>query len=395
MTAIVGLRGTGQFNTDFRPTNYRELFTLMEPNGSAPLQALLAMANSQSTDDPKYNHFRDQLPDKVLRASAAFTNVATTISVTANDNTALLMAGTLLFDPATGELMRVTADSTAGATSITVSRGIGNGGTGVASSGASDYLFFAGFADTEAGSAPTAISFDATVDYNYTQIFKTSVQVSGTLQNTYLRTGSKEQEALMKALKLHMSDIERAFFFGKRDIINGTSANPTRYTGGLLNLISNVVDAASGFTVANAITEAEFDRLLIEQFFAWGSSEKVMFAGPRVVSNLMQIAKNKWSPMQVSNAYGVQFTRYSTFAGDLLVQLHPMFRQLPGYDSTAIILDMANIGYRYMAGRDTQLKRNVQNNDYDGVKHYYQTEAGLELTSALPHYVLKNWTKLS
>ena len=42
MTAITGLRGTGQFGTEFRPTNYRELFTLLEPNGTAPLQALRA-----------------------------------------------------------------------------------------------------------------------------------------------------------------------------------------------------------------------------------------------------------------------------------------------------------------------------------------------------------------
>lgn len=61
MTAISGLRGTGQFNTDFRPTNYRELFTLLEPNGTAPLQALLSMAGSEATDDPKYNHFRDEM----------------------------------------------------------------------------------------------------------------------------------------------------------------------------------------------------------------------------------------------------------------------------------------------------------------------------------------------
>ena len=32
MAGIQGLRGTGQFTTDFRPKNYRELFTLLEPN---------------------------------------------------------------------------------------------------------------------------------------------------------------------------------------------------------------------------------------------------------------------------------------------------------------------------------------------------------------------------
>ena len=50
MAAIQGLRGTGQFDTDFRPKNYRELFTLLEPNGNAPLNALLSMTSSEGTD---------------------------------------------------------------------------------------------------------------------------------------------------------------------------------------------------------------------------------------------------------------------------------------------------------------------------------------------------------
>ena len=54
MAALQGLRGTGEFSTDFRPKNYRELFTLLEPNGNAPLNALLSMTSSESTDDPEF-----------------------------------------------------------------------------------------------------------------------------------------------------------------------------------------------------------------------------------------------------------------------------------------------------------------------------------------------------
>ena len=62
MAGIQGLRGTGQFTTDFRPKNYRELFTLLEPNGNAPLNGLLAMTGSEATDDPEFKNFRDELP---------------------------------------------------------------------------------------------------------------------------------------------------------------------------------------------------------------------------------------------------------------------------------------------------------------------------------------------
>lgn len=393
MTAIQGLRGTGQFTTDFRPTNYRELFTLLEPNGTAPLQALLAMTGSESTDDPKYNHFRDELPDRTLTTSAAVTNAATSVVYTNDDDEAFIVAGTLIYVPSTGEVLRVTANNTTTNT-LTVTRGVGQSGTGQAIASGAE-LVIAGHADQEGGTSPDPISFDPTTDFNYTQIFKTSISVSGTLQNTYLRTGDKEQEQLTKALKLHMGDIERAMFFGRRDEVNGTTANPTRYTGGLLASITNVSDAASAFATANTITEKEFDRLLVEDIFAYGSNEKIMFAGPRCISNLMEIGKNRWQPTAIDNAYGVSFTRYTTFAGDLLVYMHPMFRQVAGLEKQAVILDMPHLKYRYLEGRDTSLVRDIQNNDFDGVKHMYMTECGLEMTHSKVHHVIKNWNAVS
>ena len=394
MAAIQGLRGTGQFGTDFRPTNYRELFTLLEPNGTAPLQALLAMTNSESTDDPKYNHFRDELPTRTIVVNGALNNSATTLTFDddANDE-AFIVKGTVLNNPATGENMLVTADSNTSANTVAISRGFG--GSTAGSVADDQEIIIAGFADQEGGTAPTAVSFDPTVDHNFTQIFKTAVQVSGTLQNTYLRTGDKEQEQLTKALKLHMGDIERAFFFGTRGILNGSTAQPTRSTGGLFSMITNVIDCASATATTNKMTEKEFDQNLIESIFAFGSNEKIAFCGPRVVTNMMEIGKNRWQPTQIDNAYGVAFTRYTTFAGDLLIYMHPMFRQVSALANEMLILDMNHINYRYMAGRDTQLVRDIHNNEFDGVKHMYMSECGLEMTHSKVHHRIKNWTGLA
>ena len=392
MAAISGLRGTGQFTTDFRPTNYRELFTLLEPNGSAPLQALLSMAGSESTDDPKYNHFRDELPDRKLQVNGAVASATTTtVTVDASDDEAFVIPGTIIYNTVTGEIMRATAAANTANHQLTLERNIGGTTHQIADDSG---LIIAGFADIEGGSAPTAVSFDPTTDFNFTQIFKTAVQVSGTLQNTYLRTGDKEQEQLTKALKLHMGDIERAMFFGKRHEANGTTASPTRYTGGLLTQITDVTDGASFGATANTITEKEFDKLLIENIFAFGGSEKVAFCGARVISNLMEIGKNRWQPTQIDNAYGVSLTRYTTYAGDLLVYMHPMFRQT-GMTEEMIILDMSELKFRYMQGRDTQLIRDVQAPDFDGVKHMYMTECGLEMTQAKVHHRIKGWNKVT
>lgn len=385
--AIQGVRGTGTFSTDFRPTNYRELYTFLEPNGQAPLQALLAMMSSESTDDPKYNNFRDELPDQVVQVNGAIASTSTgTITLDANDDNQFIVAGTIIVNSETGEVMHATADCTA--TTLTVTRNIG----GTAFQIADDALLFvSGYAAAEGALSPTPISFDATLAYNYTQIFRKSFSVTGTLANTYLRTGPKEDEQRVKALKLHMADIERAMFFGIRHIANGSSATPTRYTGGLINSITNVIDAATATADANVMTEEEFDAFLINDIFAWGSKEKIAFIGTTVAHHLNWFAKDRWQITQVGDAYGINFSRYKTPAGDLLVYLHPMFRQVPGMGDTMIIVDPKDMKYRYMENRDTQLLKDRQATDADMRKHEFLTECGLELLQDKTHTIIKNW----
>ena len=160
-------------------------------------------------------------------------------------------------------------------------------------------------------------------------------------------------------------------------------------------MITNNTHSASSTASSNKMTEKEFDKFLIEDIFAFGSNEKVAFAGPRCITNMMELGKNRWQPVQIDNAYGVAFTRYTTFAGDLLVYMHPMFRQVSALSQEMLILDMNHLNYRYMAGRDTQLVRDIQNNDFDGVKHMYMSECGLEMTHSKVHHRIKNWSALA
>ena len=394
-TPIQGLRGTGEFGTDFRPKNYRELFTLLEPNGSAPFNALLAMANSESTDDPEYKNFRDEMPDRTLQInnSGGYNATATALVVDADDNAKFVVEGALIVNLTTTEVMRVTADSTT-TTAIAVARNIGSTSYTIADN---DPLAIIGFAAQEGATSPTAVSFDAIVSSNYCQIFRTAFKVTNTLKSTYLRTGNKEDEVMTKGLRMHMMDIERAMIWGKKHAASAGSAQPTRYTGGLLNSITTVIDGSAGAPgYANGIiSEDQFDRELIENIFAFGSKQKVAFIGARVASNLQKIGKQRWSPTQVEGSYGVSMTRYATFAGDLLVHVHPQFRMIPGMENSMLIVDFPFTRYRYLANRDTQLLRDRQGNDEDAVKHEYLTECGLELLQDKVHAYIKNWSALA
>lgn len=393
MAAIQGLRGTGEFTSDFRPKNYRELFTLLEPNGNAPLNAMLAMGSSEPTDDPEYKNFRDELPERKLKVNGAVASTSTTsVTIDASDDNKFAINGAIVVNSETGEVMHVTADTTA--TTLTVARNIGGTSHQIADNAD---LFIAGFAAQEGGTSPTAISFDATVSSNYTQIFRTAFAVTNTMQSTYLRTGDKLDEAMTKALKLHMSDIERAMFFGQKHEANASTAQPTRYTGGLLNSLSNVVDittdyASYGGTGAGTMTEEGFDSLLISTVFKFGSKQKIAFVGENVANHLQQYGKDRWQPTAMEGAYGVNLTRYNTFAGDLMVHLHPQFRQIPNMKNAMIIVDFPYLVYRHLEGRDTQLLENRQAVDADSVKHEYLTECGLELLQDKTHAYIKNWS---
>ena len=396
MAAIQGMRGTGEFGTDFRPKNYRELHTLLEPNGNAPLNSLLSMGSSESTDDPEYKNFRDELPDRTLTVNGAISSASTaSITIDASDDNKYAIKGAIIINQTTGEVMQATADTTA--TTLAVTRNIGGTSHQIADNAV---LFVSGYAAAEGGTSPTAISFDASVVSNYTQIFRTAFQVSNTLASTYLRTGDKMDESMTKALKLHMSDIERAMFFGNKHEANGSTSAPTRYTGGLVNSLTNVVDittsyASYGGASAGKMSEEGFDSLLMSTVFKYGSNQKIAFVGETVANQLQQMGKDRWKPTVVEGSYGVNLIRYTTFAGDLMVHLHPQFRQLNHMKNAMVIVDFPYLTYRYLEGRDTQLLENRQSPDADSVKHEYLTECGLELLQDKVHAYIKGWNSRS
>lgn len=402
MAAIQGMRGTGDFGTDFRPKNYRELYTLLEPNGNAPLNAMLAMGSSSSTNDPEYKNFRDALPERRVTVGTVTGSPSSSegsFPVTGADRK-FIVPGTILVNSTTGEVMRVSTAAANGADTAMDLGVVRNVGEGTALDlTTADEIFIAGYAAPEGDTTPTPISFDAIAISNYTQIFRTAFSVTNTLNATYLRTGNKEDEQRTKALKLHMSDIERAMIFGKKSEVNAGTSTPMRTTGGLLETIGTVKDAKSDYATNTAgdgvITEAEFDLLLIEEIFKFGSNQKIAFVGPRVANHLQQIGKNRFQPTQVQGTYGVNVTRYQTFAGDLLVHLHPQFRQLTHMRDSMLVVDFPDLEYRFLDGRDTQLLENRQNNDEDLVKHEYLTECGLELKQDLTHAYIKNWGALA
>lgn len=397
MTALLGMRGTGSFPADHRAEDWRQKFLMLEPNGSAPLTALLSMMGSEKTTDPKYHNFRKELPDyRVLfdtSGVAAFNNTAaydgTTLVATSAADASFIRVGQLLRNFTSGEVVKVTAKPST--TTMTVTRGVGNSGSGAVVA-ANDVFFLVGDGNSEGADSPTGISHDAASTENFTQIFRSPIEISRTAMHTEYRTGDQYKEKARDALKEHMISMERAFLWGKKDSTTGSNGLTERYTGGVISyLTTNVLDAATGTATANKVTESEFDAFLAENVFAFGSGQKMALCGWQVANSINQIAKGRWSVQAVSptGTYGVSFTQYMTPFGELVLKTHPMFRQIPGAEQMMLILDTSDLKYRYID--DTQLLKDRQSPGVDGIKDEYLTEAGLELIQEKTHGLITNW----
>ena len=57
-----------------------------------------------------------------------------------------------------------------------------------------------------------------------------------------------------------------------------------------------------------------------------------------------------------------------------------------------LFLDVACLKYRYMAGRDTTLRKNLQPNGQDYVEDGWFSEAGMEFVSPESHLYIQNVT---
>src|SRR6516165_10744621 len=55
MSGIAGLRGTGDWGTAERPTNFRERILFISPHGNAPIFALTSKAGKYSVNDPQFS----------------------------------------------------------------------------------------------------------------------------------------------------------------------------------------------------------------------------------------------------------------------------------------------------------------------------------------------------
>lgn len=399
--AITGLRTTENFSSsEVRPKNWREGILLQYPNGAFPLFALTSQMRKESTDDPEFNWFEKRLDVRRLSVAPTGAN-STDTTVTVAADAKVVVAKTMLYVESTGEILLVTTDPTSD-TALTVSRGFAR--TTAGNIPAKAQLLVIGTAFEEGSLAPTGQAYDPFKRYNYTQIFRRTLEITGTAAKTKLRTGDAVKEAKREALEYISIDIERSMWFSNRsqDTFEG---KPRRTMGGVLSQLpaSNIFDASKN-KFADGV---DYDTLegWIKDLFKFGSQEKMVFCGDQALLTIQRIIRNApsstwtWTPQ--TKEYGMNVTRLVTPFGTLVFKTCPLFNQSVsadltgatpsyGFDSYAFVLDMARVKYVYMDGRDLKYEPNLTAVGLDGEKSGYIAECSIKLEQLENHGLIKN-----
>jgi len=385
-----------------RPENWRQTMLMLYPNGKLPLTALTGMMKSESTDDPVFHWFNKNLNDRRLKLTADLTNVATTIPVNNAYNTAFTVKnGDMLFFEQTGELMRVSVDPTAN-NSITVTRAQG-GTTAVAFTFATQnpYLSVVGSAYEEGSLAPTGVSFDPVEASNYTQIFRSTLEMTRTASKTRLRTGDQVKEAKRECLEYFGIDMERAFWFNANKALVTINSKPARLTSGVIYQIpvGNRIAAPAGGKIT-----MDWIEVLMQRIFAYGSNEKMLFGGNAILGGVgAAVRKNSAYNIQSGvKEYGMSVTRITSPFGELVLKTHPLFNQMAGglggdaataftaMANNGVILDMDRVKYRYIT--DVEYQKDLTAIGLDGMKSGYLAECGIELHDPITHFYVTGVT---
>src|SRR6266576_3820617 len=87
MSGLAGLRGTGDWGADERPTDFRESILFYNPNGTAPIFALTGKAGKKTVTDPKFSWWSE--PNTLVRlvTSGQLAAGDTTLTVVNSDPT--------------------------------------------------------------------------------------------------------------------------------------------------------------------------------------------------------------------------------------------------------------------------------------------------------------------
>ena len=371
-TLISDGTGTGNIQSVRRPIDISKDIAFYNPNAN-PFFLLAQESNKKETIDPEFKCLEAQIQPvfDAVNYTSGYNASATSIVV---DHGSYFKANDLVLNTSTGEIIKVTAVSS---NTLTVTRGYGT--VAATSMTDNDELRRIGNAFEGGSGADTAKTVQVDVVNNYCQIFKTSLKLTGTEMATTLYGGADLPLRQKMAGIEHAMKVESAFLFGQKyerttaSTTNPATSHPIRTTAGILSFISsNTLSTAS-------LTEATFNNDFLRHVMTADKNyrkKRTLFVSPLVGAVMNQWANGKIHLVPSDKTFGITVNRYLSFFGEINIVMHPLLEGT-AYSGYGIAVDLENVGYRYLAGRDTKLELDIIKDGTDARTDQFLTECGL------------------
>ena len=286
-----------------------------------------------------------------------------------------------------------------------------------------DYYLVIGNAHGEGGSAPDAWSDELSVVWNSTQIFKTPLQVTGTLEAAVLKGESSELARLrrMKAQE-HKMQKEKAFLFGQRsggtglDIYDGSTSDSfaddgrTDADGNLIRTTFGVISALEYYGISSSSNDDQ-NIFTVDSSYGYANfvddMEKVFQYIPEVGVKRAFCgagALGYWSKMAGSSGIAGN-SGWTVNLGDMkrdalgfnyrvLETPHGMLQLIPTpalrgpYNKYMAVVSDENLFHAIY--RPSMYQTNIkQDNAFDGVKDQYMSDEGVGIQLIESHHLFK------
>jgi hypothetical protein len=350
----VGTWNTSQLPVDLAKKSFAAAITRLMPNGGAPLFGITALLKEETAAQIEHGYFSKTMvfPFVTLSANAASTD--TVLNVTNTNN---MLPGMVLRSDSTNENMLVVA--VLGLTQLQVQRAFGTIGAAAILSAVS--LWMIGNAYEQGSLRPPALSIAANRIVNYTQIFRNSWALTGTLAATQvIAGGSNVAESRQECAAFHAVDIEKALIFGQK-FLGTRNGQPISTMDGLINTVQN--NASGNITTLGATTnytqfEAALDPVFMQNTDPMNPNQRILFVGgvARRVIHAIARLNSTYYVQQQETSWGLQYDTIRIPRGSFQIIEHPLFNAYGNTSTWAkmgIAVDTATFSLAYMAGRKT------------------------------------------
>jgi hypothetical protein len=413
--SFLGMRGTGDWATDQRPKSWREVILHRYPNGMAPLTAILSKMGSEAVTDPEFNWWTKSLPTQSAAVTGVYTDsglsvayvsgaaqytvlyvkmaAASIVNFRAGHQVLLRDASDLSVD-CVAKVDAITVNGASSYLTVTLLEADNNSTAGDLSN--CDVALIIGSINSEGAAMPDAIAYDPTKWYNYTQIFRTPLEMTRTAMKTKLRTGEQYKEAKRECLELHSIEMEKAFLFGVPSERTGSNGKLERTT---LGLIPAIRGGYNGVTTAGLVKNYQVDTdfssdtwltsgeewldIQLEQIFRFGAKDKLCLAGSGAILGINKLIKagGNFDYTPATASYGINVTKWVTAFGTINIMTHPLFSFEATTRNSMVIFEPKDLKYRYIDDTFYKEDPNLKKGGWtsrDGIKEEFLTECGLE-----------------